>query len=594
MAGAAVELPVADAGPDQTADEAAPVRFDGTGSSDPAGGGLTYSWNFGDGTTGSGPRPVHVYADDGMYTVTLVVRDANGVESSDTAVVTVRNVAPTAAVVSVSEPRVEGTPITVTGAATDPAGANDPLTFAWTVTRDGSPFAGGSGPDVTFTPDDDGSYTVTLTVTDDDGGVSSTVVTVTVDNVAPQGVDAGPDQAVQVGATVDLSGTFTDPGAADTHTLAWVVVDENGQAVAGGSGSAFSFVPAAPGTYTATFTVTDDDGGSASDEVVITVTDTTATATITGPSAGKQGEPVAFTGSSSDPGPATYQWSVTRDGEPVDLTGYATTDPAFRFVPTEPGGYEVRLTVTTAGGSATTTHSLDVAAPAGAVQRPGGRLVVRGTGGDDTIRVLPGCAAGEVTVELNGESLTFAGVTEILVFANAGDDVVRVAGEVWNRVVAFGGAGNDLLVGGGGADVLVGGDGSDFLVGRGRRDILIGGSGADLLWGRGGSDLLVAGFTAYDANLAALRLLRAEWRSDRPFEERVSNLSGAGTTGANGPAVLRAGGPDATVFADQATDILLGGGKDDWFLLDAGSSWGPDWTPDMTEFEEQFAIFVGG
>jgi parallel beta-helix repeat protein len=689
MAGTAVELPVADAGPDQTADEAAPVRFDGTGSSDPAGGGLTYSWNFGDGATGSGPRPVHVYADDGVYTVTLVVRDARGIESADTAVVTVRNVAPTAAVVSVSDPRVEataitvtgaasdpangsdpltfswavykegsatpfaedgglkmtaftftpdddgtyrvvltvddgdggvttveravavaneaptvaivgasdprveGTPITVTGTATDPAGANDPLTFAWTVTRDGAPFAGGSGPDVTFTPDDNGSYTVTLTVADDDGGVASAVMTVTVDNVAPQGVDAGPDQAVRVGATVDLSGTFTDPGAADTHTLAWSVVDENGQVVAGGSGETFSFVPAAPGTYTATFTVTDDDGGSGSDQVVITVTDAAATATITGPSSGQQGEPVAFTGSSSDPGPATYQWSVIRNGQSVDLTGYSTTDATFEFVPTEPGSYEVRLTVTTAGGSATATHSLDVAAPAGAVLLPGGRLVVRGTDGNDTIRIAPGWEAGSVKVKLNGQCLAFAGVTEVSVFANAGNDQVRVSGCVRLSVVAFGGAGSDVLVGGSGADVLLGGTGSDLLVGEGGRDILIGGGGSDLLFGEGGSDLLVAGSTAYDANLAALRLLRAEWTADRPFADRVNNLSGTGTGGANGPAVLRAGGPSATVFADQATDVLFGDCGCDWFLFHAGSS-APDWTPDMTDFEEQFAVFVGG
>ena len=63
----------------------------------------------------------------------------------------------------------EGTPITVTGSASDPAGANDTLTYAWTVNKGGGPtaFASGSGVGLTsfsFTPDDNASYQIVLTV----------------------------------------------------------------------------------------------------------------------------------------------------------------------------------------------------------------------------------------------------------------------------------------------------------------------------------------------------------------------------------------------------------------------------------------------
>lgn len=39
---------------------------------------LTYAWNFGDGNTSTNPSPVHQYAADGAYTVTLIIRDTYG------------------------------------------------------------------------------------------------------------------------------------------------------------------------------------------------------------------------------------------------------------------------------------------------------------------------------------------------------------------------------------------------------------------------------------------------------------------------------------------------------------------------------------
>lgn len=39
---------------------------------------IRYTWDFGDGTTGDGPRPTHVYERPGTYTVTLTAANAGG------------------------------------------------------------------------------------------------------------------------------------------------------------------------------------------------------------------------------------------------------------------------------------------------------------------------------------------------------------------------------------------------------------------------------------------------------------------------------------------------------------------------------------
>jgi hypothetical protein len=54
------------------------VAFDGTPSSDLDGDGLAYRWAFGDGATGTGPTPSHVFAAAGSYNVALTVSDGKG------------------------------------------------------------------------------------------------------------------------------------------------------------------------------------------------------------------------------------------------------------------------------------------------------------------------------------------------------------------------------------------------------------------------------------------------------------------------------------------------------------------------------------
>jgi N-acetylglucosamine-6-sulfatase len=147
--------------------------FDGTDSSD-AEGGVTYSWNFGDGGTATGATPQHSFAGSGTRTVTLTVTDDEGATDTFAMQVTVRagNLSPIADFTG-----------TCTGLACtfDGSPAHDIdgsiVSYAWSF-DDG---ATGAGSPVDHTFAADGTYNVTLTVTDDRGGTNAVTIPFTVE-----------------------------------------------------------------------------------------------------------------------------------------------------------------------------------------------------------------------------------------------------------------------------------------------------------------------------------------------------------------------------------------------------------------------------
>lgn len=65
------------------------VTFDASGSSDPDGSIASYSWDFGDGSSGSGVKVEHTYQSAGNYTVRLTVTDNGGATASAQQTITV-------------------------------------------------------------------------------------------------------------------------------------------------------------------------------------------------------------------------------------------------------------------------------------------------------------------------------------------------------------------------------------------------------------------------------------------------------------------------------------------------------------------------
>lgn len=67
-----------------------PVTFDSSGSGDPDGSIVAYSWDFMDGTTSTAANPSHEFVVPGRYTVTLTVTDDQGLQASSSIRISVR------------------------------------------------------------------------------------------------------------------------------------------------------------------------------------------------------------------------------------------------------------------------------------------------------------------------------------------------------------------------------------------------------------------------------------------------------------------------------------------------------------------------
>nr|NIO70718.1 PKD domain-containing protein [Anaerolineae bacterium] len=342
------------------------VTFDGSGSKDPDGSIVKYEWDFNyNGSTfivhATGQTASTGYP-DGPATVTLALRVTDDREASQMATtqVTVVNVAPTA---EAGGPYVGevGSLISMAGTAVDPGFVDQAgLSYRWDF-DDGMQ---GSGPIVSHSYQQAGSYTVKLTVTDKDGALGTDTATVQVSegNQPPAAILSGPTSGL-VGETLSFSGAGSADDDGRIVSYAW---DFGDGTTGGGIDVTHSYNAA--GSYQVTLTVTDDGGLSDSSTQTVQVnepaTNLPPTTVISGPASGLVGETLSFSGASStDPDGriVSYAWDFGDETTTVNAAGNGVN---VTHSYSAAGSYQVTLTVTDDGGlsdSATQTVQIDEA-----------------------------------------------------------------------------------------------------------------------------------------------------------------------------------------------------------------------------------------
>ena len=319
------------------------------------------------------------------------------------------------------------------------------------------------------------------------------------------------------------------------------------------------------GTYTVTLTVS-DGVTSTTDTLVMTVLNGAPLATVSGPGSGVRGQTQTFTFGALDPSPvdqaADFTYSINwGDGNAETVSGPVGSQVGHVYAAT--GTYTVSVQATDKDGAlgAVVQHTITISA----VLVQDGNLVVGGTTSGDTINLKVADTSGGVRVTINGVTQgVFNPSGAIFVYAQAGTDNVKFETTKFNgqtryiqdAAFVFGGDGNDSLDARGSSanNVIVGDAGNDTIWGGTGRDILIGGLGADTLRGGAGDDLLIGNGTTYDANLAALAALMAEWgRTDANYSARAAHLLGE-PGGLNDGYFL----DPSTILADAAIDQLYG------------------------------------
>ncbi|WP_025742139.1 PKD domain-containing protein [Aquimarina pacifica] len=248
------------------------VAFDSSSSVIPDGSDVTYSWDFGDGTTSTLANPTHIFTEAASYAVTLTLSD--GTNSSISSIVTITveeeeiNLAPLAILTSSSTSGEAPFAIDFDSSeSSDPNG--DALVYTWDF-GDGTT-GGGSSVSHTFGA---GTFQVVLTVSD--GSLFDTAsIEIFVTEPLPEvtAVIAADTNIGIAPATINFDGTDSTSEQGEIIEYLWDFGDDTM-----GTGSVIAHEYTEAGTYIVTLTVTNEYQSSdiATETIIITSDDDTS------------------------------------------------------------------------------------------------------------------------------------------------------------------------------------------------------------------------------------------------------------------------------------------------------------------------------
>ena len=286
----------------------------------------SYSWNFGDGQMSTQASPIHTYAQDGTYTVTLSATNACGtVTSTQTVVIATPPVAAFSANITSG-----CAPLTVQFNNQSSANA---VSYAWSFPGGMPSTSTAQNPSVTYNVA--GNYTVTLTVTNSAGNNTSTQTNyITVNTTPVAGFSF---------TTNSATASFTNT-TSNATSYAWNFGD--GQT---STQTNPAHIYAQDGNYTVTLSATNACG---------TVTTTQSVTIVTVPAAGFSATntsgcaPLAVQFSNqSTANASTIQWQFP-GGNPQTSS---VANPSVTY--SAAGSYNVTLIVSNAAGSDTLTQT---------------------------------------------------------------------------------------------------------------------------------------------------------------------------------------------------------------------------------------------
>ena len=250
----------------------ATTTFDASATSDEGvacGSKCTYSWNFGDGTTGAGVVTTHQYRSSGTFTAALTVTDDRATSHTVTQVVAVGAATPPTAsfTVSPSAPGV-GQTVFFNASASKPAANRSIISYDWDFGQGST----GSGVTVSKAYELPGSYVVTLKVTDDVAEFATSTTTVTVGGVASSPtarLDVSP-VAATTATDINFDASRSTPASSPIAKYGFNWGDgTTSNLIAPDSRTSHRY--AAAGTYVVRLTVEDAQGRTGSLTVNVTV-----------------------------------------------------------------------------------------------------------------------------------------------------------------------------------------------------------------------------------------------------------------------------------------------------------------------------------